>query len=173
MPKPHKSRSGSMQVWPRKRARRQYPRVRGWVSTDKVTPLGFAGYKVGMTHLHIVDNRKTSMTKGEDIFCPVTVIECPPLKVAAIKFYKQTPYGLKTSSQISTKTDKELERKTTFAKKTNESKLSEIKPEDFDDLRLVVYTQPKLIGLKKTPEMFEIAVGGKKEDKLKYALLAP
>ncbi len=169
MPKAHKPRSGSMQFWPRKRAKRQYTKVRSWAKVDKVMPLGFAGYKAGMTHLHIVDNRKASTTKGEEIFCPVTVIECPPLKIWGIKFYKKSVYGLKTVSQIVTKTDKELGRKISLAKKTNENKLNEIKPEQFDDVRLLVHTQPKLIGLKKKPEIFEIAIGGTKEEKLEYA----
>jgi large subunit ribosomal protein L3 len=41
---------------------------------------------------------------------------------------------------------------------------------DFDDVVLVVYTQPKLSGVgKKKPEMFEIAIGGKKEEKMAFA----
>lgn len=166
---PHKPRSGSMQFWPRKRAARQYPKVRCWPKVDKAIPLGFGGYKAGMTHVQIVDNRKNSMTKGEEIFCPVTVIECPPLKIAGVRFYKNTPYGAKVVSQIMTKVDKDLGRKICVAKKTNEGKLNEIKPESFDDLRLIVYTQPKIIDLKKTPELFEIALGGSKEEKLNYA----
>ena len=46
---------------------------------------GFAGYKVGMTHLVMVDDHKHSPTEGKDIMVPVTVVECPPMKVAAIR----------------------------------------------------------------------------------------
>ncbi|MFC1727838.1 50S ribosomal protein L3 [Nanoarchaeota archaeon] len=169
MPKAHQPRSGSMGVWPRKRAKREYARIRAWANLDKAIPLGFAGYKVGMTHLQITDNRKTSLTKGEDIFCPVTVLECPAIKIAGVKIYKNTTNGLQSVSQILTKIDKELERKISKVKKTTEKKLEELKPEDYDDLNIIVYTQPKLIGLKKKPEIFEIAIGGKKEEKLAYA----
>ena len=43
-------------------------------------------------------------------------------------------------------------------------------PESFDEIRLVAYTQPRLTGLKKTPELFELAIGGKDANsKLEYA----
>ena len=73
--------------------------------------MGFAGYKVGMTHLMINDNRKTSTTKGMEIFCPATIIECPPLKTASIKFYKKTINGSKLVSEILAENfDKNLEK---------------------------------------------------------------
>ncbi len=167
-----KPRAGSMQVWPRKRAARQYPKVRAWAQTSEKKALGFAGYKVGMTHTIIVNNIKTSKTKGDEIFCPCTVLECPPLKVAGVKLYSQTIYGFQTKTQINSKSlDKELvERKLlTKHKKSNEENLSKLSASDFDDLTLIVHTQPKLIHLKKKPEVFEIGLGGSKEDKLNFA----
>src|SRR3989338_433745 len=95
MPTKRKPRSGSLQYWPRKRSKRPFARVRTWVTSKEAKPLGFAGYKVGMTHLIINDNNKNSMTKGMDISCPATIIECPPLKTASIKFYKNTMNGSK------------------------------------------------------------------------------
>lgn len=170
MPKGDKPRAGSMQVWPRKRARRQYPRVRSWLKTNEKKPLGFAGYKVGMTHIMHINNVKTSRTKGEEISCPVTLIECPALKVASIRLYSLTHYGLKPKTQFFSKTlDKNLvERKLLKNKKPNDD-LTKISANDFDDLTLIVYTQPNIVGLKKVPEIFEVAIGGNKEDKLEYA----
>ena len=167
-----KPRAGSMQVWPRVRARRQYPRVRSWATSTEKKALGFAGYKVGMTHIIHVNNIKTSKTKGEEIFCPVTIIECPPLKVSSVRLYSQKNYALQPKTQINSKTlDKNLvERKLlTKNKKSNEDNLSKTTTNDFEDLTLIVHTQPKLIDLKKKPEVFEIALGGSKEDKLNYA----
>lgn len=165
-----KPRAGSMQVWPRKRAKRHYPRVRSWAKTTEKKLLGFAGYKVGMTHVLHVDNVKTSKTKGEDIFCPVTIIECPPLKVASVRLYSLDAYGLTPKTQFNSKIlDKEIERKLTKAKKHNEESLAKVSANDFHELTLVVYTQPKLIGLKKMPEIFEVGIGGSKEDKLAFA----
>jgi len=150
-----------MQFWPRKRARREYPRVRSWTSKiESAKPLGFAAYKVGMTHVSIIDNKKTSMTKGQEIVCPVTILECPPLKVAGIRLYKTDVYGKKPSKDILTKADKELGRKISLPKKTKESELGPIKPEEYSDIMLLVYTQPKLTGFgKKRPELFELGIG--------------
>ncbi len=160
-------RRGSLRFWPRKRAKRAYARVRSWVKGNDARLLGFAGYKVGMTHIMITDNKKTSKTKGQDIRVPVTVIECPPIKVASVRFYKKTPYGLSLSAEkFAQKLDKELSRKIVISKKQKEFK----QPENFDSIRLNVYTQPKLTTIgKKKPELFEIAIGGNKEDQLKYA----
>jgi len=166
MPTVRRPRFGSLAYHPRKRAKRAIARVRSWANIKDSKLLGFAGYKVGMTHLMITDNNPNSMTKGETISLPTTIIECPPLKAASIRFYKKTIDGLKVVSDVFAENlDKELERKITIPKK---SKKEEIK--DFDDITLLIYTQPKLTGIgKKKPELFEVAIGGKKEEKLNYA----
>lgn len=159
MPRTRKPRSGSMQFWPRVRAKRI--RIRSWAKINEVNLLGFAGYKAGMTHLIATDNRKSSLTKGEEIYIPATVIECPPLKAASIIFYKNS----KTVSQIcAEKLDKELERKIEL--KSNK-KIEDIK--DYDDIKILAYTQPRLIKLKKMPDLFELAVNGSKEEKIEFA----
>ena len=168
MPQKRTPRRGSLQYWPRKRSKRIFARVRTWNESNEVKPLGFAGYKVGMTHLIINDNRKTSITKGTDIFCPVTIIECPPLKTASIKFYKNTINGSKLISEKFTENvDKNLKRSLVLTKQKKNDK--EI-PKDFDYIRLLVHTMPSLTGIgKKKPEVFEIGIGGNKEDQLNYA----
>jgi large subunit ribosomal protein L3 len=167
MPNIRKPRKGSLQFWPRKRAKRQYARVRSWTRLKEAKLLGFAGYKAGMTHLMINDSRKNSLTRGEEIFCPATIIECPPLKTASIRFYKNTINGLKIVSEVfAEKIDKELGRKIIAPKKVRK-KIEEVG--DYDMIRLLVYTQPKLAGMKKKPEIFEIGIGGNKEEQLKYA----
>nr|AJS13038.1 50S ribosomal protein L3P, large subunit ribosomal protein L3 [uncultured archaeon] len=155
-----KPRRGSMQFWPRKRAKRVYARVRFWVKGKGF--LGFAGYKVGMTHLIVKDNMPNSMTKGEDIFMPVTVIECPAIKIFSLRFYKKTQKGLNAASEILLKVDKELGRKLKLPKKSKQDlQAIEKRLEEFDDLKAVVYTQPKLTGIgKKKPDVFEVAIGG-------------
>ena len=90
MPTIRKPRKGSLGVWPRVRAKRHYSRVRAWADSKDNKPLGFAGYKVGMTHMGIIDNRATSTTKAEEIVIPATIIECPPLKSFSIIFYKKS-----------------------------------------------------------------------------------
>jgi len=154
-----------MQFWPRCRARRAYARIKAWPKIAEVKLLGFAGYKAGMTHVMLEDNDPVSLTKGEIISSPVTILECPPLKPFSIRFYQKTNNGSKVVSEIFAKNvDKHLKRKVKVSKKENKA------PEAFDDLRLVVHTQPHLIGLKKTPEVFELGIGGKdSKERLAYA----
>jgi len=158
-------RHGSMQFWPRKRARSETPRVRGRIMIADAPVGGFCGYKVGMTQVVVKDTGSNSITKNQLITKSVTVVECPPLKVAGIRFYKTTNDLLSPSSDVfADKLDKEL------SKKLNVPKSKEIKDADFDDLRLIVYTQPKLTSLgKKKPELFELGVAGSKEEKLAFA----
>ncbi|MBS3114592.1 50S ribosomal protein L3 [Candidatus Woesearchaeota archaeon] len=175
MPRTRQPRAGSMQFWPRVRSRHSYARIRKWPASKETKLLGFAGYKVGMTHLLIEDNRANSLSKGAEIFCPVTIVECPPLKTASIRLYKNTQYGLKLVSELFAESfDKELERKNINQKKKKEQNNSEIKQAfhsiDFDFARLLCYTQPKLTGIgKKKPEIFEVAIGGDKKQQLDYA----
>lgn len=166
MPQTRSPRRGSLQFWPRKRAKGTSARVRSWIDSKDAKLLGFAGYKVGMTHLIITDNRKTSTTKDMEVVCPATIIECPPLKIASIRFYKKNFTGLSVvSEKLADNLDKELSRKISLPKKKSEKK-----DVDFNFIRLLVYTQPKLTGIgKKKPEIFEMGIGGNKEDQLKYA----
>lgn len=165
MPNIRKPRSGSLQFWPRKRAKGI--RVRSWVKSSEAKILGFAGYKVGMTHLMVMDNRATSLTKNTEIALPATIIECPSIKTASIRFYKNTKNGVRVVSEIFAESlDKELKRAIIISK--SKKKIKDIK--DYDDITLLAYTQPKATGIgKKKPELFEMAIGGKKEDKLNYA----
>lgn len=155
-----------MQFWPRKRARRIYPRVRSWIQLDKAQILGFAGYKVGMAHVKATDNRPNSMTKKQVVSIPVTVIECPPVKIVSAVFYQHFSTGSRMVSEIfADKFDKELSRSLPVKKpKHNLGSLPA-----FDDITLKVYTQPRLTGIgQKKPAVFEIALGGKKEEKLAF-----
>ncbi|MBW2971384.1 50S ribosomal protein L3, partial [Candidatus Woesearchaeota archaeon] len=121
----------------------------------------FAGYKAGMTHITVNDDYKNSITKGMEIAMPVSVIECPPIKIVSLRFYKKNTKCLVAASQVDFKVDKVLARKLRLPKKVKEQKLEDIKLGDYADMKVVVHTQPKLTGFaKKTPEVFELAIGG-------------
>lgn len=153
-----------MQFWHRRRAKKPIARVRAWANNKESKLLGFAGYKVGMATVIATDNGPNSMTKGQEIAIPVTILECPSLKIASIIFYKNKNI---LSSVMSQKLDKELSKKISLPKKVNK-KIEDMK--DFDDIELLVYTQPKLTTIgKKKPEMFQIAIGGSVEEKLAFA----
>lgn len=170
MAKASKPRSGSMGVWPRKRAKKQTARVRHYPNDGNVKPLGFAGYKAGMTHLMITGQEKNKVNAGQETYTPATIIECPPMKIASIRLYKKKQRANEVIKQINFKTDKELTRqqKTNPKKGVGKEALDKIKIEDFDDLKIQVYTTPKNTSIKKTPDLFELEIGGTKQEKLDY-----
>ena len=167
MPRMRTPRQGSMQYWPRKKAADIVARIRTWPNSKDSKLLGFAGYKIGMTHGLIVDNNPTSITKGEEIQIPLTVIECPPLKVASILLYTKDAYGERCIGQINAeKLDKEAGRKFPLQKKPAKEA-----PKEFSDIRILVHTQPKLTSIgKKKVEVLELGIGGTRaEEKLTFA----
>ncbi len=82
-------RRGSAGLRPRKRSSEFLPTPRSWPSLDADSPtlLGFIGYKAGMTHVYMVNDKQRSETFGKEIFVPVTVIETPPLVPIGIRVY--------------------------------------------------------------------------------------
>ncbi|UXD21573.1 50S ribosomal protein L3 [Ignicoccus pacificus DSM 13166] len=84
-------RRGSAGLRPRKRAADIVPRVRSWPKVDVAKPLAFLGYKVGMTHVLMVDDREHVDTAGQEIFVPVTVVETPPMVVLGARVYGYDP----------------------------------------------------------------------------------
>lgn len=158
----HKSRDGSLQVWPRKRAASVLPGV-NWkaIKTGK-NLLGFVGYKVGMTSVYVKDNTADSMTKGKRIIVPATILETPELKIYAVRFYKNA----KVVKDIVVGYSDDL--KSNVKKPAKLEKIDDLKF-DYDDLRLVVYTSVSDTSLKSSPDMCEIALAGTKEQKLQFA----
>ncbi len=170
MPKKHHPRRSSLGFRPRKRANSQNARIRNWPNVSDSIPLGFAGYKAGMTHVIVKDNRKTTPTKDKDVRFSVTIIECPPLKVIGIRGFKKKIYGLDCFAQIwvdnLAKVDKFLSKTLFLPKKTQ--KTSDLR--NMDEIRILVLTQPGKTSIgKKKPEIFELALGGKVDDQLKFA----
>ncbi|MEA2053623.1 MAG: 50S ribosomal protein L3 [Candidatus Thermoplasmatota archaeon] len=169
MPTKHHPRRGSQGYSPRKRARSEVPRIQSWSEGGKKPRLqGFAGYKAGMTHVFMVDYRPTSTTSGQEVMVPVTIVETPPMKIAAIRLYKSTPYGLKTLTEVRADNVDELKGRIPVPKK----KPGGLENKDFDDIRVIAYTKPEEVtGVpKKLPEIMEIRIGGgSKEEQLNYA----
>ncbi|MEM5816049.1 MAG: 50S ribosomal protein L3 [Candidatus Aenigmatarchaeota archaeon] len=175
MPSVKKPREGSLAFYPRKRAFRIYPSLDTYPYLDKVLPLAFAGYKVGMCHVMALNNKKNSPSFGQVISIPATIIEVVPLKVIGIRFYTKTNKGYKVFTEVYAKDlPKELERKVKIKSNYSEQKIEEIKKilDKIEKIRLIVATQPKKAGIgKKKPEIFEIEVGGKDiKEKFEYAI---
>ncbi len=166
MPQIRRPRRGSLQIWPRVRAKRIYPKIRSHLKLYPNSISSFIGYKAGMTHITFQDNFPASPTKGETVTWPITILECPPLKTYSLRFYKKTPDGLALISEIfNKKITKDLLRKIKPSKKENSI------PETYDEIRLLAYSQPSLTGIgKKKPEMFETLIPGEdNEEKINFA----
>jgi len=142
--------------------------VRAWPVQKQPKLLGFAGYKAGMTHVIMTDDVPNSLTSGMEISVPVTILEAPPMKVAAIRVYNSTTYGAHAIAEAwTTELDKELNRAMAVPKKHDLpaalAKIDQlIKDGVAKDMRLIMYTVPdKVTGIpKKKPEIMENNIGG-------------
>jgi len=159
MPKHNKPRCGSLQYWPRKRITKFIPSANWGVLSNKKGFLGFICYKVGMASAMVKDQTEHSMTKGKNIVIPVSVLECPTMKIFSMRFYKYN----KVIGEVLMQADKELKRVLKLPKQYK--KLEDFK-KDYDDMRLVVYSQARKTSIKKTPDVAEIGLSGTKEEKL-------
>ena len=173
MPKKSRSRSGSLGFKPKVRAERMYPEVNAWEDTDENKPLGFAGYKAGMTRVLMIDDTEGA-TKGQEVAEAVTVLEVPPLRVYGARFYTE---DLNSGKQVFTEAwtespSKALQKAVDVPKEGNMDNfdLAKDNEENITDVRLLVHTQPGKSGVSKSkPETFELGLGGSVEEKLEYA----
>ena len=173
MSKKNRSRSGSLAYKPKTRAERIYPDVSTWEDTEEQKPLGYAGYKVGMTRVLRIDDTEGA-TQGQEIATPVTILEAPPLRVYGARFYVE---DINSGKQVFTEAwtespSKELQRATDIPREGNMDNLKKAKEnsENITDVKLLVHTQPGRAGLsKKKPANFEMGIGGSVEEQLEYA----
>ncbi len=170
MPKTHKPRAGSLQFWPRKKAVKLLPSV-NWKPLQKKHNglLGFIGYKVGMIRVFARDLTPDSLTKNKQIIIPSTLIECPSMKIFVIRFYKNNKVIF---DLFSNNLDKEIKSKIKIPKQKTKiiEKLNEIekKLSIYDDIHIIVYSVPKETGIKKSPDIAEIGLGGNVSEKFEF-----
>lgn len=176
MAKIHRPRRGSLAYSPRKRAKSEVPRIRSWADDgEKARMNGFAGYKAGMTHIIMIDDRPRSLTEGMEISVPVTVVETPPLFVAALRVYEKYNGGIRPAGEAwAEELNSFLARAVTVPKKSRGDPLDNLasKVERLEEVRVLAHTNPSLItGIpKKTPDLMEVPVtGGSLADRFEVA----
>jgi large subunit ribosomal protein L3 len=137
--------------------------------------LGFMGYKAGMTHIHMIEDRPGAMTLGKETAHPATILDVPPILVFAIRAYTKDQYGLHTLTEAwMANPPKDFDRALVLPEKFNtEDNLKKIQ-ENIDNIaefRLLAATQPRLAAVpKKKPDIMEIKVdGGSIPEQLEYA----
>lgn len=148
-----------MQYYPIKKSRRAFNNNTNFGSLGAKEFSGFAGYKAGMLQVSYIDGDKNSPTFKSEVITNATLVECPPLIVSAIRFYKD---GKTVGESWASGLNKNVSKRVKY--KENNASPDDLKAKS-DDLRILVSTQPWLIGLKKKPELFEMGVGGNLEDK--------
>jgi large subunit ribosomal protein L3 len=173
--KKHAPRRGSLGVRPRKRAARLVPRVKTWpeVESQNPLPLAFLAYKAGMTHAYVIDDTPGALTHGREIFVPVTVLEAPPMVVAAVRVYGYDPniglYSLGEAwaqpEDLKQKYSLDIDRVIPRLRVPDTDKAAEKLRSLVDsvyDVRVIAMTQPRLVGglSKKKPDVLEIKIGG-------------
>jgi large subunit ribosomal protein L3 len=182
-------RRGSMAFYPRVRAAKQTPSMKGVGNEAKA--LSFMAYKVGMTQIVGKNEHKGNPSFGQDVVLPATIIAVPSIKVFGIRAYKKEDIGVQPLSDVLAENiDNNLKRKLINFKtpsqktkkdveKVNNNKKIVKKIYTLDDFEkgikdieyftLLTHTQPAKLGFKKTPDISEIYIGGKKEDQFVYA----
>jgi large subunit ribosomal protein L3e len=89
---------------PKRRTKKTKGKIRSFPRDDASKPVhltGFMGYKAGMTHVvRSQDKKEGKKTIKRDVTDPVTVIECPPVKVVGVVGYIETPRGLRALSTV-------------------------------------------------------------------------
>lgn len=179
--KKHAPKRGSLAFSPRKRARSLNPTIKFWpsITSTEVKPLGFAGYKAGMAHIYYVEEYKYSPYVGQEVFAPVTIVETPPLFVIGINAYVMdgvhNRLRLFKTAYAESVPDFVKRRIVTLSTATAKMNLEEIEKnlDMVKILRLLVSTQPIKAGIhKKTPEVFELQLGGGSsiQDQFNYAV---
>ncbi|MEN9626114.1 MAG: hypothetical protein RL557_442 [archaeon] len=164
-------RHGSLQFYPRKRAEKILPNANWNFISEKRKDaglLGFIGYKAGMKSAYVKDDTPNSMTKGKRIIIPVTVIECPPLKILSVRVYHS---GKIIAEAMNENLDKELQSKVKLPKqkkKTVADVLKDAEGKQDVDVRVVAYSVVKKTGIKKTPDIIEIGLSGSLSDKISF-----
>ena len=174
--KKHAPRHGSLAYLPRGRAKRTVGRIRFWPKVEEgPTLLGFMGYKAGMTHIMMVEDKPGSLNLGKEASHPATVLDVPPIIVFAVRAYVKNQYGLQTFTEAWMKSPpKDFDRALVLPEQFNtEENLKKIEEnlEEIAEIRLLAATQPRLAGVpKKKPDIMEIKVdGGSIKEQIEYA----
>ncbi len=153
-------RRGSMEYWPHRRAKRLLPRVRSWPSAKEPSFLGFAGIKIGMTHVTLIDDSE-SPSKGTEISRPVTLIEIPKVYLYGVRLYSRGDFNYKMPY-------KEFYIKDMVAKLRIKGKgsvvesMDNVKPQPNDSVRALMLADISSLHIgNKRRIRFEVAIGGK------------
>ena len=174
-------RRGSMAFSPRKRARRPFGHVKSWPKTEasEVRIQGFAGWKAGMTHILARDLNPRSPSAGQETRIPVTVVECPKMRILGVRGYQMTPDGKQAVGEAWVAAEQIADAFSDLFKRLPERKehdadkhFENLENSDLCEVRIIVATQPSQISgvPTKIPDVMEVGLdGGSMSEQLSYA----
>ncbi|HEV8289626.1 MAG TPA: 50S ribosomal protein L3 [Candidatus Norongarragalinales archaeon] len=162
-------KKGSRAFWHRARAARYVPEQHAW-RLDGKGFTSFLAYKAGMTHVSMIADAEGPM-KGQEVIRSATVLEVPPFFVYSAAIYENTPYGLKNIGEVpvTQNVPKDAQRAMTLAKKVKQPDALDKLADRTAQVRLICCTLPSKIGLKKTPDVFEVTLAGSPAEQLAFA----
>ncbi len=153
---------GSLQYWPRRRAKRRLPRIRS--RPRHGTHLGdIIAYKAGMTSVSMIDDSE-SPTKQQEISRACTILDVPSMEIYGMRFYSNddiTGYKVASTELCSKDIAQKLKIKSV---KNDESKLDSFKQRlgEFTDITALVVAYPKNLNVEQNhPERFETSINAK------------
>lgn len=168
---------GSLGIRPRAKASKISGKWRSfggnWVDDlDTPTLCGFPGYKVGMTHLIKLEEKKRNKRFKQEVSVAVTILEIPRTILFGVRVYKaESSTSIQPLTEVWVRDDisEDASKKIRLpADKYTEEKMNERialindSKDQIIEVRALVLTLAKEAGLpKKIPDLIEIKVGGK------------
>jgi len=132
-----------------------------------------------MTHILSRDLNPRSPSAGQEVRVPVTVVECPKMRILGVRGYQMTPYGKQAIGEAWADAKQIVEAFSELFKRLPERKehdaekhFENLESADLCEVRLIVATQPgNVSGVPtKVPDVMEMGLdGGSISDQLNYA----
>lgn len=173
MAKRTRPRRGSLAYSPRKRANELVPQIKKRnINLTKL--LGFVGYKVGMISVMALNNTPNALTNNMKVAIPCTVVATPPLHVLGVRLYHREYLTNNPLTEFYAENlNKDLRRVICLPKSRRDpskkfEELEKIKDE-ISEVRLLCHTNPRILKIKKAPDIVEIPIGGNVNDALNFA----
>ncbi|MCL4383789.1 MAG: 50S ribosomal protein L3 [Candidatus Marsarchaeota archaeon] len=141
---------GSLQYWPRKRARKRLPRIRSYNNHGSENCFSnIIGYKVGMRQLTLIDDSQSS-SKGLEVNKACTFVEIPKLEVYGLRFYKKDNITNYSNTYQEIHNQAICQNNLNMKKiKINETKINEFKQKlnEFSDISALLVAYPGTISI--------------------------
>jgi large subunit ribosomal protein L3 len=132
-----------------------------------------------MTHILARDLNPRSPSAGQESRIPVTVVECPKMRILGVRGYQMTPYGKQAIGEAWADAKQIVEAFSELFKRLPERKehdaekhFENLESADLCEVRLIVATQPGTVsGIPtKVPDVMEMGLdGGSISDQLTFA----